>query len=117
MKIFLLVCSDSVLGNIATRAKQNISGYSSYLSASIQKKFLEDDLEKFQKWQEDIEDVCQTLNHDKIADYIDAFDDSIPLNWKYHNSDWRFYYGSKLTEPFVPKYFSYDIKEIDVEGI
>jgi hypothetical protein len=115
MKIYLLVCSDSVLGNIATRAKQTIQAYSDYLSASIQKNLLEDTLEKFQEWQDGIEDFCQTLNHDKIADYIDAFD--IPLNWKYHNSDWRFYYGSKLTEPFIPKYFSYEIKEIEVEGI
>jgi len=115
MKIYLLVCSDSVLENIATRAKQTILGYSSYLSASIQKKFLEDDLEKFQKWQEDIEDDCQKLNHEKIAIFIDMQD--VPLNWKYHNSDWRFYYGSKLTDQFVPKYFSYEIKEIEVDGI
>ena len=115
MKIYLLVCTDSVFGNIFKDGKVHIQGYSDYLSASIQKKVFEDDLEKFQQWQEDIEDVCQTLNHDKIADYIDAFD--VPLNWKYHNSDWRFYYGSKLTEPFIPKYFSYEIKEIEVEGI
>ena len=115
MKIYLLVCSDSVLGNIATRAKQTIQAYSDYLSASVYKKIFEDDLEKFQEWRENIEDVCSTLNHKEIADYIDVKD--VSLNWKYHNSDWRFYYGSKLTEPFIPKYFSHEIKEIEVEGI
>jgi len=115
MKIYLLVCSDSVLGNIATRAKQTILGYSDYLSASVQKKIFEDDLEKFQEWQENIEDVCQKLNDEDIAKFIDI--QKIPLQWKYHNSQWRFYYGSKLTEPFIPKYFSHEIKEIEVEGI
>jgi len=72
-------------------------------------------LEKFQEWQENIEDVCQKLNDEDIAKFIDI--QKIPLQWKYHNSQWRFYYGSKLTEPFIPKYFSHEIKEIEVEGI
>jgi len=115
MKIYLLVCTDSVFGNIFKDGKVHIQAYSDYLSASVQKKIFEDDLEKFQEWQEGIEDVGQKLNDEDIAKFIDCM--NVPLNWKYHDSHWRFYYGSKLTEPFIPKYFSYEIKEIVVEGI
>ena len=115
MKIYLLVCSDPVTQNVTAVLKQTILGYKDYLSASIQKKILEDDLEKFQEWQEGIEDLCQKLNDEDIANFIDC--QEVSLNWKYHNSQWRFYYGSKLFEPFIPKYFSYEIEDIEVEGI